>query len=478
MKKKKKENKAFKIIISVLLVLSSLLLFYFINKLNVLEPNLLTIVGAILILIYAFILFKLFRKKTRKFSKVFFYILSIALIVVYFFAINYLYTTIKFVENMTGDSKEKQTYSVLVLKDSAYTKINDLNNKNIGFLVTNPNLQKAKERFNKITNLTYNEKDEDITNLIVDLNNKSLDAIMLDSSVIKLIEDNQKEFIENTKVIYTYTVYITNRNKSKKVDVTKDSFVFYISGSDTTDELSDNDRSDVNILAAVNPKIHKIQLVNIPRDYYVQLHGTTGTKDKLTHAGIYGVNMSVATIEDLFDTNINYYAKVSFPTLVNSVDVMGGIDITSDASFSMTINKEKCYIKRGTQHLNGNCALAFARERKSLAAGDYSRGENQQKVITAMINKLSNPSVLTKYNDILNAIDGSFETNMTYDEITSLVKSQLSSVSNWNIESTSVGGTAGNDYTYSMGNIKLYVTYPNEETIENAKDKINAVLYD
>lgn len=478
MRKKKKENKAFKIIISILLVLSSLLLFYFINKLNVLDTNLLTIVGAILILIYAFILFKLFRKKTRKFSKIFFYMLSIVLIVVYFFAINYLYTTIKFVENMTGDSKEKQTYSVLVLKDSAYTKINDLNNKNIGFLVTNPNLQKAKERFNKITNLTYNEKDEDITNLIVDLNSKSLDAIMLDSSVIKLIEDNQKEFIENTKVIYTYTVYITNRNKSKKVDVTKDPFVFYISGSDTRDELSDNDRSDVNILAAVNPKNHKIQLVNIPRDYYVQLHGTTGTKDKLTHAGIYGVNMSVGTLEDLFDTNINYYAKVSFPTLVNSVDVMGGIDITSDASFSMTINKEKCYIKRGTQHLNGNCALAFARERKSLAAGDYSRGENQQKVITAMINKLSNPSVLTKYNDILNAIDGSFETNMTYDEITSLVKSQLSSVSNWSIESTSVGGTAGNDYTYSMGNTKLYVTYPNEETIENAKDKINAVLYD
>ena len=339
MRKKKKENKAFKIIISILLVLSSLLLFYFINKLNVLDTNLLTIVGAILILIYAFILFKLFRKKTRKFSKIFFYMLSIVLIVVYFFAINYLYTTIKFVENMTGDSKEKQTYSVLVLKDSAYTKINDLNNKNIGFLVTNPNLQKAKERFNKITNLTYNEKDEDITNLIVDLNSKSLDAIMLDSSVIKLIEDNQKEFIENTKVIYTYTVYITNRNKSKKVDVTKDPFVFYISGSDTRDELSDNDRSDVNILAAVNPKNHKIQLVNIPRDYYVQLHGTTGTKDKLTHAGIYGVNMSVGTLEDLFDTNINYYAKVSFPTLVNSVDVMGGIDITSDASFSMTINK-------------------------------------------------------------------------------------------------------------------------------------------
>lgn len=475
-KKKLKKKNIFGLIISVLLILTSLVLFYFINKLNILETKYLILLGAVLILIYALVLFKILRKKTRKWSRAFFYIISIVLIIVYSIGIKYIATTINFFENLTNGSTEKQTYSVLVLNDSGYEEIGDLSNKSIGFLSTNPNLEQAKSKFNSKTGLTYEEKDENITDLISDLNNKNLDAIVLDNSIVTLLEENQEKFIENTKVIYTYTIYINKINKSKKVDVTKDSFIFYISGSDTRDTISDTDRSDVNIVAVVNPKVHKILLVNIPRDVYVQLHGTNGAKDKLTHAGIYGVDMSVSTIEDFLDISINYYAKVSFATLINSVDVMGGIDINSSVAFTASSNK-KCSFSKGTQHVYGECALAFSRERKALSAGDYSRGENQQQVITAMINKLSNPSVLVKYDDILNAIDGSFETNMTYNEITSLIKSQLTSASNWDIESTSIGGNGGYDVTYSMGSQKLYVTYPSEESIENAQAKINEVLY-
>ncbi len=478
MKKKKQKLNIFRIIISLLLVLCSFALFYFVNKLNVLEPKLLMVFGGILILIYAFILFKLFRKKTKKWSRAIFYIFSIILIIIYIVGIRYIITTINFFENLSGSSTEKQTYKVLVLKDSEYNEISNLNDKMLGFMSTNPNIEKAKEKLRKKTNINYESKDKVITDILIDLNNKKIDAMVLDSSILSMLGENDKKITENYKVIYEYNIYINKRNRNKKVNVTKDSFIFYISGSDSRSGISDTDRSDVNILAVINPKTKKILLVNTPRDYYVQLHGTSGVKDKLTHAGIYGVESSMTTLEDLYDIGINYYAKVSFTTLINSVDVMGGIDINSSAEFTVWSNKEKCKIKVGTQHVSGNCALAFARERKAFTGGDYARGENQQQVITAMIRQLSNPSILVKYNDIMNAIDGSFETNMSYNQITSLIKSQLTSATNWDIESISAGGTGGYDYTYSLGNQKLYVTYPNEKSVDDAQERINEVLYE
>lgn len=475
-KKNSKNKNIFFGMISVLLMSTSFMLFYFLTKLNVLEIKYLIVIGAIFIVIYTFLMFKLLRKKTRKVPKVIFTIISILFICVYSIGIKYIATTINFVQNLTSTSLEKQTYSVLVLKDSEYNDISSLQEKNIGFLSTNPNHEKAKEKFDNKTNLQYNEVDDVITNLILGLNNKNVDAVVLDKSIVTLLNENDKTFTSNTKEIYSFTIYINrNKRKNKKIDATKDSFAFYISGSDTRETISDTDRSDVNIIAIVNPKTKKILLVNTPRDYYVTLHGIN-QKDKLTHAGLYGVNTSLATLEDLYDININYYAKVSFATLIKSVDVMDGIEINSPYSF--TAGSEKiCRFNKGIQHIYGDCALAFSRERKALKGGDYDRGSNQQLVITAMINKMSNPSVLAKYNDILNAIDGSFETNMTYDEVTSLVKSQLTNASSWTIDSVNVGGENGMDYTYSMGDTKLYVTYPNYDEIERVQKEINKVIY-
>lgn len=477
-KRKVKKKNIFGLIIGILLIVTSLVLFYFINRLNILETKYLIIVGGLLILLYALMLFKIFRKKTRKWSRGIFYLISIILIVIYSMGIKYIGTTINFFEGITGGGREKQVYSVIVTNDSGYNSINDLSNKNIGFLSTNPNIKLAESKLEQKGKISFNKKEENITDLVIDLNNKGVDAMVVDNSIVDLLKEEQSKLMENIKEIYSYTIYINRTNKNKKVNVTKDSFIFYISGSDSRGGISDTDRSDVNILAVINPKVHKILLVNIPRDTYVQLHGIKGAKDKLTHAGIYGVDMSVATLEDFLDININYYAKVGFTTLIKAVDVMGGIDINSTVAFRGRYDEEICFIKKGTQHVNGSCALVFARERKSFYGGDYARGENQQQVITAMINKLtSDPAILTKYNSILNAINGSFETNMTYNEITSLIKSQVSSMSGWTTESTSIGGTNGYDYTYSMGNQKLYVTYPSEESIENVQAKINEVLY-
>lgn len=476
-----KLNKFFNIIsgiISISLIVASFVLFYFINRLNVLDLKFLILIGIILIIIYAIIIFKLFRKKTRSWSKIVFYIISILLIFIYFILIKYLLTTINFFENITVTTGQKQSYSVIVIDNDIYNDIIDLNNKKIGFLSTNPYLKKAKSTLEAKSKIKFDSYEKNITDLIIDLNNKDLDAIVIDNSMLSILRESQEIIINNIKTIYTYNVYINEINKSQKVNVIEDPFIFYISGSDSRNGLSDTYLSDVNIVVVVNPKTHTILLINIPRDTYVQLHGTTGPRDKLTHAGMYGINMSTKTIEDLLDIKINYYAKVGFNTLINGVDAIGGIDINSTVSFSRWSNGEKCIIKKGTQHLNGNCTLVFSRERQMFIAGDYSRGENQQQVITAIINKLSNPSVLGKYTNILQSIDGSFETNMTYSEITSLIKSQISNPSVWKVESVSIGGNSSYDITYSIGDTKLYVTYPSDESIENAQERINNILYD
>ena len=178
------------------------------------------------------------------------------------------------------------------------------------------------------------------------------------------------------------------------------------------------------MITVVNPKTGKILLVSIPRDYYVQLHGTTGLKDKLTHAGIYGTEMSRATIEDLLNININYTVKVGFNTVTKLVDAIDGIDINSDTAFTPWTDRG-CYITLGPQHLDGRCALAFARERHAYATGDRHRGQNQQAVLTAIFEKITRPEYLINYPNILAALENDLITTFTYDQITSFAKEQL-----------------------------------------------------
>ena len=413
-------------------------------------------------------------KSKRSIAKKIIIIIIILLSIINIVGIKYTQNTIKFIDNVTKIKYEKQTYSVIVL-NSNYKEISDLNNKKIGFLSTNINYDKTTKKLDKKIDFKDN-KYEDIGSLIAGIYNNEVDAIVIDEAYLDIIEDNHINFYNESKVIYTFSINVKTKDIVKKVDINKDQFIIYISGSDSRTGVETTARSDVNIVAVVNPKENKILLISIPRDYYVQLHGTTGTKDKLTHAGVYGIEKSITTIEDLLDIDINYYTKVSFNTVINVVDVIDGIDIYSDKTFKPHTNKS-CDIYEGDNHLNGECALAFARERYTYLSGDRHRGQNQQAVITAIVDKLShNPKYLVKYKDILEAIDGSFVTDLTYDEITSLAKYQLSELKEWKVESISLDGTGSMESTYSMGNIKLYVMLPDESTIETAKTKINEYL--
>lgn len=259
--------------------------------------------------------------------------------------------------------------------------------------------------------------------------------------------------------------------ETEKINFGTTPIVVYISGSDSRVNVQDaKARSDVNILAVINPTTSKILLVSIPRDYYVRLHGTTGLRDKLTHAGIYGIDMSRQTIEDLLGVKVDKTVKVGFDALETIVDALGGIDIYSDQDLTTLHNK--CHFVVGTQHVNGACALGFSRERYAYATGDRHRGQNQQQVISKILEKATTPAYLLKLPEILRAADGLFETSFTYNEILDMIKYQIFSNPKWSTESISLDGTGSMQPTYSMPGQNLYVMLPNDATIIAAKDKI------
>ena len=248
----------------------------------------------------------------------------------------------------------------------------------------------------------------------------------------------------------------------------------YITGIDTSRNINNVARSDANIIATVNLNTHEILLTSIPRDYYVTLH-RYGAKDKLTHSGIYGVNETVTTVEDLLCIDINYYVRVNFTTVIKLVDELGGIEVNSDYAF--TANGTNYSFKKGINYLNGKEALAFSRERYSFEDGDNQRVKNQQKVISAIIDKVtSSTTILTKYTSILSALEGSFQTNIDQDELSKIVKDQLNSMPSWTIKSNSLTGTGDYASTYSMGSQELYVMRPDETSVKTATQKINEVL--
>ena len=220
-------------------------------------------------------------------------------------------------------------------------------------------------------------------------------------------------------------------------------------------------------------------MVHVPRDYYVTLAGKNA-KDKLTHSGIYGIDCSVKTLENLFDTEINYYVRLNFTSLINVVNAIGGVDVVSKYSFDTGIYDEHMtetyHFNRGKNHLNGSQALSFVRERHAFNDGDRVRGENQMLVLSAIINKVISPSILNNYTKLLNSLSNAFVTNLTEEEITKLVRKQLDNNKSWSIEQTELNGTAVYQYTFSYPRQKLYTMVPDEELINNAKEKIDEVI--
>ena len=261
--------------------------------------------------------------------------------------------------------------------------------------------------------------------------------------------------------------------------ITKEPFVIYLSGVDTRGELTEKARSDVNILAAVNPVTKRVVLINTPRDYYVDLAGTSD-KDKLTHAGLYGVETSMETLGNLYGVNVDHYIRINFAGFISIIDALGGVDVYSDQAFT-SVGSPGYYdpttFVEGWNHLDGKAALAFARERHAFASGDIQRGINQMKVIDAMANKLKSPTVLMSFSKLMDAVSDCFVTSLSQEQISALVRMQLGDLASWDIESCSVTGSSGkSSQCYSAKGQSLYVMKPDESSVNKAKELIASVL--
>ncbi|MBO4601225.1 MAG: LCP family protein [Bacilli bacterium] len=381
-------------------------------------------------------------------------------------AIIYELNTIDFLKKIGKNEYKTLNYHVMVLNDSKINKLSDINGKKITLV------DEYSEDVIRILSKDVNFKYEKVvlyTDLSDKLIKKQAEIIIIEDSVFRILEDENPDFISNSKTIYNFTVDIKQKEVKKSVNITKKPFNVFISGIDTYGNINSVSRSDVNLIATINPENHTIILTSIPRDYYVKLYDKN-EYDKLTHAGIYGIDTSIKTIEDFMNIKINYYVKVNFTSLVKVVDELGGIDV--DSKFAFTSQDGFTY-KKGINHLNGKEALSFSRERKALPRGDKSRGENHQAVLTAIINKSLTKSVLTKYSSLIKSLKPSLVTNFTNSEITDFIKMQLDKNIKWKITYLNLDGTDGYEYTYSYTKNKLYVMIPDQSSIDSASMTIN-----
>ena len=472
-KKKNKERKIsiLGIILGILLLLMTLSLIIIINILDIIPSNyyipLIIILIVISIILNFFLIYK-FKNKFLKVTKVFLTIISIIVILVYSTFIYYLNKTMNLFENISIIKEEVSYYYIVVLDTSIYQEPSDLYEKKLAYYETTD-----KEVIDSLKLSLEYTTTKDIAKLKDSLYNQEVDAILISDIIKNKYEEDDESYSNNTRIIKTIEIKKSIEDITKRVSIKNTPFNVLISGIDAYGDINQTSRNDVNIVATINPNTNEILLTSIPRDYYVQLHGTTGYKDKLTHASYYGINMAVETIEDILDTDINYYVKVNFTTVVDLVNEIGGIDVYADQD----VNIGTCKIKEGYNNLDGKCALAFSRERHSYADGDRHRGRNQQQVIIAVFNKLtSGTTLLTEYTNILSVLDGKFATNMDTKEITDYIKYELNDLKDYTIKTTQLDGYGSMGETYSYPGQDLWIMIPYEETIDNAKNLINKVL--
>lgn len=392
----------------------------------------------------------------------------------------YLLNTLDTFSKISSDGRQMEDFHVVVLNESKYASVEDIGGHEVYVVDTQSKMyNEAKERL-----LTKVEVEYKVTSSTVAVGSKLVDKkgklhdeiVFLSDGNYQVLCEEDKAFKKNTKILYSVAVAVKTDDFARRINVTEDPFNIYISGVDTRGEIEDVCRSDVNMIVTVNPETKEILLTSMPRDSYVELP-SVGMMDKLTHSGMYGIDETIATVENWLDVEINYYYRVNFMMLVDLVNAMGGITVDIPEGFHSTYWSYE--FKTGENKMGGKKTLAFVRERKAFEDEDEDRIKNQQRVLKAILKKATNSEViLTKYSKILNAVEDSMQTNMTNKEITSLVKMQMKDMSPWTIKTVSVDGIDAEKGTYSMGPGRpLFVSIPKEKSVENVKEKIHEVMY-
>jgi LCP family protein required for cell wall assembly len=318
------------------------------------------------------------------------------------------------------------------------------------------------------------------TEMVAALKDGEVESMVVQDGFFQLLDEVEPEAFEKMVILASFEVEnsLSIVSATPNLGLPNNSYIIYISGVDCFSGMVGKSgicASDVNMLMVVNPDKRKILLVDTQRDYQVQLPGrTTGLKEKLTHAGLYGVETSMAILENLYDINIDYYIRLNFTSMVKVVDALGGIEVESDYAFC---HRGYCYTK-GTNYLDGGAALVYSRERQSMSGGHLIRGQLQQRVIEGIIKKISEPSVLLRYQQVLSSVSSSLTTSIPQNMMSDQVSKQLSDPTKWEIESTHVYGNVILDYTYTFPDRLLYVMVPDMGSVSRASVMIHKALED
>ena len=460
------------IILLLVYSLLSVFLLFLIFKYNILafrHVNIVVAVFALVVAVSATLL--IIYKKAEKFT-IFFLTLAVLVSSVSVFALQQF---VGFTSHINATSNYSEySLSVVVLKDSDINNVAQLSSV-IGPTGTdNENIQKliADIKTSQNKDLTV-DKSTSYLSTYKSLISGEAKAIVLNSVFENIIEAEYPDYASTIKKIYT-------KKMTKEVETPKnvkgDSFNVYISGIDTYGPISSVSRSDVNIIMTVNRETKKILLTTTPRDSYVPIaDGGNNQKDKLTHAGIYGVDASIHTLENLYGIDLNYYARLNFTSFLKLIDLLGGVDVHNDQDF--TSLHGKFHFPVGNVHLDSEQALGFVRERYSLADGDRDRGRNQQKVIVAILQKLTSTEALKNYDSIIKGLQDSVQTNMPLETMMNLVNAQLESGGTYKINSQDLKGTGRMDLpSYAMPESNLYMMEISDSSLESVKAAINDVM--
>lgn len=432
---------------------------------------LLAVLLLVFLMLYTF--FSQMAKKMYVVGRVLSGIFCIIMIV----GMGYLWRGYSAIANMSDSNLKIDELSAIVLADDKAETIDDVKGYEVGIL-EEAGRSKTDEMLANIeadiSEKLPTREYSDSFSLVEALYNREVGMIIFNEAYRDIIVEEKKNFDKETRILGNHRVetVIEVEEGEEKDDITKP-FILYCSGIDTYGALAKASRSDVNIIAVVNPQSGQILLVNTPRDYYVPLSISNGKQDKLTHAGIYGVDVSIETLEMLYDIDIDYYARVNFTGLIDIVDALGGVNLYSDLTFKSDWGPS--FVK-GYNQVDGKQALAFCRQRKTFGDGDRQRGRNHQHMIEALLDKATSPAILNKFGKLMDSLEGAFETNMKTKKITKFVKYQMEESPKWNIESISADGSNGSNYTYSMPNKKSYVMYPDQDSIEKVKENIQRIL--
>ena len=492
MKKNKKQNKVgkvFGIIFSILLVAATMYLLFNIIKLNVLPTKLLFLMTIVFVLLdLIFILLLCFSTKGVV-SKIICIIFALAISLGSCLGGYYMSKTGGLLSSMTNVAKHsKNTISVVVKESSDMKKKTDLAGRSVGTLA-NINTVGSKKILKELTNSGISMEQKEfgsMTEMLESLYNGEVDSIVISESSRSQITDMEAyaNFDNNTRVVYQTSYKVENTDKAKAVsNITNTPFNVLISGSDTRGGFDENGRSDVIMVATVNPKTGTVLLTSVPRDFYVTTACDAGdgcqegALDKITHTGIHGTNTTKRTVEKLLGIEINYTFKVGFDTVTDLVDAIGGIDVTVAPGYAVDsfLMIPSFSVHEGVNHLNGQQALAYSRERYAYTEGDRQRTKNQQQVLMGIVDKITSPAIVTNYASIMDTLSNTFSTTMSSQEISDLIKYQLNSNPKWKMEQYMVNGTGDTLMCAELGDA-AYVMVPDQSTVTTAKNKINAVL--